>query len=297
MRLETRILYPLRRDPHSGPRRATRAKETLATSRRLRWNIGWSLWLVGAALFGAGSEIRVENAAQDHPGQYSPADIVNGSRLYGEQCTTCHGPAGNLVGNVDLRRGQFRNASSDDDLKKVIATGIPNTAMPPFKFTQSELNAVVAYIRSGLDVNSRAAVVGNAARGRAIFEKKGMCATCHRVNGVGPIGLAPDLTDVGANRTPFSLQMSVLDPSAAMMPINRPIRIVMRDGKTIRARRLNEDTYSIQLVDEQGRLQSIMKADVREYEILKTSPMPAYQGKLSTEEVADLVAYLLSLRG
>ena len=75
------------------------------------------------------------------------------------------------------------------------------------------------------------------------------------------------------------------------------VRLVMRDGKTIRARRLNEDTFSIQLIDEQGRLQSIMKTDVREYEILKASPMPAYQGKLSTEEVADLVAYLLSLRG
>ena len=253
--------------------------------------------LVAAALFGAGPESRAQNAAQEHPGQYSPADIVNGSRLYGEQCTTCHGPGGNLVGGVDLRRGQFRNASSDDDLKKVIASGIPNTAMPPFTFTQSELNAVVAYIRSGLDVNSRAAVVGNAARGRAIFENKGMCTTCHRVNGVGPVGLAPDLTDVGANRTSLSLQLSVLDPSSAMMPINRPVRLVMRDGRTIRARRLNEDTFSIQLIDEQGRLQSIMKTDVREYEILKASPMPAYQGKLSTEEVAALVAYLLSLRG
>jgi putative heme-binding domain-containing protein len=201
------------------------------------------------------------------------------------------------VGSVDLRRGQFRNASSDEDLKKVLTTGIPNTAMPAFKFNEAELNAVVAYIRSGLDVDSRAAMVGNAARGRAIFEDQGRCATCHRVKGVGPVGIAPDLSDIGASRTPAALQMSVLDPSSVMLPINRPVRLAMRDGRTIRGRRLNEDTYSIQLVDEQGRLQSIMKADVREYEIIKTSPMPAYQGKLSTEDVADLVAYLLSLRG
>jgi putative heme-binding domain-containing protein len=253
--------------------------------------------LAAIALLEAGPQTWAQNASQEHPGQYSPADIVNGSRLYGEQCTTCHGPAGNQVGGVDLRRGQFRNASSDEDLKKVIATGIPNTAMPAFKFNEAELNAVVAYIRSGLDVNSRAAVVGNAARGRAIFEDKGKCGTCHRVKGVGPVGLAPDLSDVGSSRTPLALQASVLDPSAAMMPINRPVRIVMRDGRTIRGRRLNEDTYSIQLVDEQGRLHSITKTDMREYEIIKSSPMPGYQGKLSTEEVADLVAYLLSLRG
>lgn len=257
----------------------------------------WGRMLVAAALLGAGVETRARNAAQEHPGQYSPADIVNGSRLYGEQCALCHGPTGNLVGGVDLRRGQFRNASSDDDLKRIISTGIPNTAMPPFMFTASELNGVVAYIRSGLDVNSGAAVVGNAARGRAIFENKGMCTTCHRVRGVGPLGIAPDLSDVGSNRTPLSLQLSVLNPTSAMMPINRPVRLAMRDGRTLRGRRLNEDTYSIQLIDEQGRLQSIMKTDVREYEILRTSPMPAYQGTLSTEEVADMVAYLLSLRG
>jgi putative heme-binding domain-containing protein len=105
------------------------------------------------------------------------------------------------------------------------------------------------------------------------------------------------LSDAGANRTPYSLQLSVLDPTSGMMPINRPVRLVLRDGRTIRGRRLNEDTYSIQLVDERGRLQTVMKSEVRDYEIDKTSPMPAYQGKLTTEEVADLVAYLLSLRG
>jgi putative heme-binding domain-containing protein len=252
---------------------------------------------VVVALLAAGATTPAQNTSQEHPGQYAPADIVNGSRLYGEQCTTCHGQMGNAVGTVDLRRGQFRNASSDEDLKRIISGGIPNTAMPAIKLSDAELNSVIAYIRSGLDVNARAVMVGNAARGKAVFEGKGNCGSCHRVNGNGPAGLAPDLSDVGAVRTPLTLQLSVLDPTSAMMPINRPVRIVTRDGKTVRGRRLNEDTYSIQLVSEEGRLQSIAKNDVKEYEILTASPMPAYKGKLSTDEVADLVAYLLSLRG
>jgi len=131
-------LYPLRRDPHSGPRRAKRAKQAVL-------------------LFGAGPAIRARHAAPQHPGQCAPADIVNGSRLYGEQRTTGHGATGNLVGGVDLRRSQFWNASSDEDLKKVVSTGLPNAAMPPFTFSASELDAVVAYICSGLELNSRAA--------------------------------------------------------------------------------------------------------------------------------------------
>jgi len=42
---------PVASDPHSGPKRAERAKKTLATSRGLRWDIkgGARDWLVGPA--------------------------------------------------------------------------------------------------------------------------------------------------------------------------------------------------------------------------------------------------------
>jgi hypothetical protein len=82
-----------------------------------------------------------------------------------------------------------------------------------------------------------------------------------------------------------------------MMPINRPVRIVTKEGTTVNGRRLNEDTYSLQLMDESGRLRSFMKADVREYTISTTSPMPSYKSTLSAEEIADVLAYLLSLKG
>ena len=40
-----------------------------------------------------------------------------------------------------------------------------------------------------------------------------------------------------------------------------------------------------------------MKADLREFTISKTSPMPSYKDKLSGREIADVLAYLLSLKG
>jgi putative heme-binding domain-containing protein len=234
---------------------------------------------------------------QDHAGQYSQADIVSGSRVYRQQCITCHGPTGNGVAGVDFRRGQFRHSSSDDDLRKAVLTGVPNTPMPPFKLNDAELNGIIAYIRAGLDVNSRAVRLGNPVRGRELFESKGECATCHRVRGAGPLGIAPDLGDVGAIRSAAALHATLVDPSAAMMPIHRPVRLVLKDGKTLLGRRLNEDTYTIQITDEQGVLRSVAKADVRQYEIATTSPMPPATGKLTAEEIADVLAYLVSLRG
>jgi putative heme-binding domain-containing protein len=231
-----------------------------------------------------------------HEGQYAQTDIIKGQGIYRAQCSTCHGTGGDAVGNVDLRRGRFRNARSDEDLSRLVSTGIAGTAMPAFKFEPAELTAIVAFIRSGFDVNGPAVKIGDLRRGEALFAGKGSCATCHRVNGVGP-RVAPDLSDIGASRPVATIQGVLLDPAANLTPINRPVRAVTRDGKTHSGRRLNEDTYTVQILDDKGQLLSLEKAQLREYEVLKTSRMPSYKDKLTTDEIADLVAYLLSLKG
>jgi len=75
------------------------------------------------------------------------------------------------------------------------------------------------------------------------------------------------------------------------------VRLVKKDGTIVNGRRLNEDTYSIQVVDDKERLHSLLKADLREFTISKTSPMPSFKDKLSSDELADLLGYLLSLKG
>jgi putative heme-binding domain-containing protein len=166
--------------------------------------------------------------------------------------------------------------------------------MPAFDLQPFELDGVVAYIRAGFDPSGVAVKVGDASRGQALFAGSGGCASCHRVNGQGS-RTAPDLSEIGVVRTPAALQRTLLDPSAALLPINRPIRAVTRDGETIRGRRLNEDTYTVQLIDSEERLRSLVKADLVEYEVSETPVMTPTT--LSSDEVADLIGYLLTLRG
>ena len=66
---------------------------------------------------------------------------------------------------------------------------------------------------------------------------------------------------------------------------------------TITGRLLNQDTFSVQLLDPSERLQSYEKANLREVTVLKTSTMPSYRDKLTPQELGDLVAYLATLRG
>jgi putative heme-binding domain-containing protein len=235
-------------------------------------------------------------AAQEHAGHYSQADIERGSRIYGANCSPCHGSAGDLLPNVNLRTGKFRHAASDEDLGRVIVSGVPGTAMPPHKFDVAELTGIVAYIRTLGDSRSASTATGDAARGRALFEGKGGCLNCHRVRGHGSRS-APDLSEIGAIRPPEALERSLVDPSAAMLPMNRPVRAVTADGKAIAGRRLNEDTYSVQLIDGDERLVSLLKSELREYKVLTESPMPSYRDKLSAQELADVAAYLRTLKG
>jgi len=243
-----------------------------------------------AALF-ASSQLLAQETG-DH--QYTTEAIQAGSRVYTQQCALCHGPQGAAVDGVDLRRGQFRTATSDDDLRTVISQGAAEGRMPAFNLAATEMDGVIAYIRAGFDPDGVAVRIGDPARGQTLFEGKGECADCHRVNGVGP-RTAPDLSDIGAIRTPASLQRNLLDPATALLPINRPVRLVTRNEETIVGRRLNEDTYTVQVIDSNERLRSLRKSDLVTYEI---SDAPSKQPTtLSSEEVADVIGYLLTLRG
>ena len=229
-------------------------------------------------------------------GQYNQGDVELGFTLFNANCITCHGANGDGIPGINLRTGQFRRVVTDSDLNRLIQTGIPGTAMPSGRYSTAELGGLVAYVRSMRDFDSIAPGSGDATRGESIFEEKGNCTGCHRVNGKGS-RVAPDLSDIGAVRSPDALRQSILDPTGSMLPVNRSIRAVTRDGKVITGRRLNEDTYTVQLIDSKENLVSLTKADLREYEVLKISAMPSYKEKLTGAEMDDLVAYLRKLKG
>jgi mono/diheme cytochrome c family protein len=108
-------------------------------------------------------------AAATFSGVYGPADIAYGARLYDAQCTTCHGANGDGVGGVDLRSGKFRNGPTDQDLVRVITTGIPGTGMQAFRLDAAEITGIIAFIRNMNAFDRGSIKTGDAAGGRVTF--------------------------------------------------------------------------------------------------------------------------------
>jgi len=236
--------------------------------------------------------------AQEH--SYAPSDIENGRGLYQANCLGCHGNNGDAVEGANLASGRFRRASTDEDLIALIRIGIPETLMIPRpQLSYGDLRAVVAFLRtmqSGGVVaarDEREVRIGDASRGEQLFFGSAECSTCHGINGGGS-PLHPDLRGIGSQRTPAALEQAVLDPLASVREGQRFYQLTTADGRTVTGKLLNRDTHSVQVLDTNEQLVSFRAEEITTGNFIP-SPMPAYLDVLSADDVADLVAFMLTL--
>ena len=234
-------------------------------------------------------------------------DLVNGERLFEGQCARCHGIGGTGGEGPPLSRPRLRHAVDDEVLFTLIKEGIPGTGMPDtWQMSDAEIWQVAGYVRS-LGRTAPESISGNPDQGQILYDVTG-CASCHIVNGNGE-GLGPELTEIGALRGSDYLREALIDPSATLpkgtIPYYTsgyleylPVLIVTRDGQQVLGIRINEDTFTIQLRDGNGRFRSFRKHELTKIEHQPDkSPMPNYRDQLSATQLDDLIAYLVNLRG
>jgi cytochrome c oxidase cbb3-type subunit III len=229
-------------------------------------------------------------AAQAQPAP--SVDWAKAKRVYDANCAGCHGPEGVGGKGPALAVPKLPRARTDMQLVNIISGGIPGTLMPPsWHLGATGVMLTVAYVRK-LGANATPPKVeGDVAKGQAIFTNKG-CTGCHA------IGYGPELSSIGSRRTAASLRESVTDPSTEVSEDYLLVSVVTREGKKVQGIRVNEDTFTIQIVEPSGRFVSFRKEALAKLEKRSgESPMPSYKTAFSESELGDLVAYLSSLRG
>jgi putative heme-binding domain-containing protein len=193
----------------------------------------------------------------------------------------------------------------------LLRRGIPGTEMPalPAEVVPDEpLRRLAVYVL-GLRTNGKDAIVEMAPAGATLFRGKGKCLACHRVNGAGGTS-GPDLSDIGRSRQLDWLRQAVLEPEKALYDsfggyrwtINLPdnyllVEVKTRGGERISGSRLNEDPFSIQIRDGDGRIRSFLKDELTEVrKQWGQTSMPSYRAVFSPNELDELIQYLASLR-
>ncbi len=231
-----------------------------------------------------------------------------GEKLFLAHCAACHGRRGE--GGRGVRLTPATRAATDDALFTIIKKGIPGSEMPAAPLGDAEIQEVLAFVRTLQSSGADDRILSPArSPGEQIYRASG-CSACHFIATEGGV-LGPDLTNIGAQRSPDYLRRALLEPEAdipnsfgqyrwyTVIPDNfLQVRVTAADGRQITAARLNEDAFSIQLRDASGRVYSFWKSELTElHKDWGKSPMPSYREKLSTAGIDELIKYLSSLRG
>src|SRR5690349_2898392 len=223
-------------------------------------------------------------------------DLEQGGRLFQTHCSYCHGSHGEGGRGADLTAGQYRYGGSDAELFATVRRGIPGTEMGPVRASDEEIWRMVGFVKKIGSAGLEEKAPGDPAAGKLVYDGKGGCATCHKIDKRGG-NFGPDLTDVGRRRGLAFLRESLEKPDAYVAINYRAIRVITKSGQTVTGLRLNEDDVSIQLRDMGDNLRSYLKENLKEIQYDHPSAMPAYGSVLNKKEMEDLLAYMNSLRG
>jgi cytochrome c oxidase cbb3-type subunit 3 len=171
--------------------------------------------------------------------------------------------------------------------------------------TDEEIWQIVTYIRTQ-EVKAPAKPLGNAAHGKELFYGDANCSLCHMIEGNGG-RLGPELTAVGGSRTHDAIVDSVRNPSRRLawgltestkeFPQEyETITVVTAEGKQIKGVALNEDNFSVQMMDSNERIHLLEKDKLRSFKKSRESMMPKFDPEvLSDKDLEDIVAYLTSV--
>jgi cytochrome c oxidase cbb3-type subunit III len=252
------------------------------------------LWPIPLFLF---QVVQMDLPAVDRNPHTAEADIAMGKKLYAGRCAGCHGLTGDGGKGANLAVAVLPRATTDLALYRVARYGLPETEMPATLMSPREVWQIAAFVRSLGASATRETLNGNPASGRQLVSgSKGGCLQCHAI-GIEGGRLGPALGDIGARRSAAHLRAKILTPASDIPDNFRMAEATLRDGRKISGVRLNEDVHSIQILDFSGKLHSQWKKDLTAHKVERRTPMPSYQGKLSPQEIDDVLAYLSSLRG
>jgi putative heme-binding domain-containing protein len=222
----------------------------------------------------------------------SPEVVQAGRNLYNTDCTGCHGPDGAAGERAPALAGLRRyQRSTESAVFDAVKNGISGSAMPALGLPEEDIWRIVAFIYSLRATAIDTPISGNIDAGRTVFEGKGRCLECHMIQGKGGL-LGPDLSNVGAERGLREIRSALVAPQPPQAGFE-PVRVVTVDGRRIEGVAKNEDSFTLEMLDRNQRLEMFSRDQLREVNHGIPSWMPVgYDKTLTPSEFENLLAFL-----
>ncbi len=235
--------------------------------------------VLGLLLAGAGTALAQQSDSQR---------IDDGRRLFEQSCTVCHGQNAKGGRGPDLT-GKLNRGGLESEIVQNIISGIAGTQMAAFPMPVENARSIVAYLRSLKAGGPDLPVTGDAANGQQLFFGAAGCSRCHMYRGQGG-RLGPDLSRIGEAKTVRELQGIISQPHRDLVHGFETVEVRRRDGSQLRGVRKNEDTFSLQMMDETEKLHLLLKKDLASFRLTGKSLMP--EAAVSGPQMDNVIAFL-----
>ncbi len=138
---------------------------------------------------------------------------------------------------------------------------------------------------------------GDADKGRVVFlSGRTACSACHTVNGQGG-RVGPELSKIGSIRAPADLLESVVYPSATIVRGYETYNVETKDGRHFIGLLARETPDAVFLKTADRMEVRVPRAAIDSIAPGRQSLMPqGLEGKMSRDELRDLIAFLRSLK-
>jgi putative heme-binding domain-containing protein len=189
-----------------------------------------------------------------------------------------------------------RAGSFPEGLKPAAATALAASPWPAVKDEAARLLPPTASAGQAIPSLAEAlALRGDVARGEKVFFGAAACASCHQLNGKG-VDFGPGLSEIGDKYAAEALYAAIVDPNAGIAFGYEPWQITLRNGAAVGF--IASETEDELTVKAPGNIVTrYRKSDVTARERIPSSLMPpGLLAATNAEEVADLLAYLGSLK-
>lgn len=220
-----------------------------------------------------------------------------GASVYEQNCAFCHGrDASGGESGPDLTRSKLVSQDvAGNNIAAVVRNGRPEKGMPPFTFSDAEMNNLVAFIhaqraKAQLHPGSRRGVAvadlqtGNAVAGKQYFNGTGGCASCHSATG--------DLAGIASRYQGLQLEERMLYPKK----VKSKVTVTLSSGQKITGTLAYLDEFTVALRDAAGTYRSWPTSSVQYSVDAPVEAHVALFSKYTDDDIHNLMAYMQTLQ-